>query len=633
MAAHLPAVATAGLEVSLTDNGAIDLQQRIKRPDEIDRLKRWIERTRPPGEAWQRLEAAFALIAGDVEEYWLELDDPAERTSADPPLSVFVRLSDRSGSAAMRVVEAFGLGLSPARQDTLQRCVAACGPDARLSYLGLMLGRVGAPLRLIVEDVAPDDVQALLDRAGWPGALDDAASWIDRLFVHADRIRLALTVVDGLTPDLGLECFVGEPAANDPRWRCLLDLLLQEGLCTPGRRDQLLAWPARLTPLSSPQWPEALIADALLRTEPAVQWLDCRISHAKVVFTPGQPPRAKGYFGFIEVCNPPAPDAKTPPRTTGAGVDAALAAATAFLISARNQAGWWLDFDGFSEGPADEWVTAYVAHALYQSDRPDGRAAATRAWHLLKARARQGWGWNFLQPADADSTLWGLRLASALDMGDTLEAREATAFLRQHMREDGGFTTYRRDVYAHWSDGKAVNPAWYDAHGCVTAAAAHVPGLGPAPLAYLRAIQRTDGDWQGYWWESDRYATALAAEALAGSEDAGDADRIRRAVEATCVWLADKGGAESLGERPFEAAWALRTLSLRPEDADSHVERLVDLLLATQREDGSWHASAALAIPNRQADIVQAIDNRRCFTTAAVLDALGHFERLKQAGR
>lgn len=625
LATQLPAVATAGLEVPLGSEGAIDLQQRVQTEDEVARLTRWLARTTPKGAAWQRLAAALDPIAGDVEELWLELD--AAEGADEAPLSVFVRLRDPGAPAIACVLAAFDMPLDPSRQAALARCLAACGPGARLSYLGLMLGRAGAPLRLIIEGVAPQDARALLDRSGWPGPIDSAAEWIDRLFVHADRIRLAFTLADTLTPDIGLECFVGDPGANDPRWRCLFDLLVEDGLCTPARRDQLLAWPAVLTPLSAQHWPETLITDALLRTDPGVRWLDCRISHAKVTLAPGQPPRAKGYFGFIEVQNPPAAD-PTPQARVGIGnAAAAVNAATDFLISARNQAGWWLDYDGFSEGPADEWVSAYVAHALHDSDRADARDAAVRGWHLLKARARSGWGWNFLQPADADSTIWGLRLAAALGHSQTHEALTGAEFLRQHLDADGGIATYRRAIYAHWSDGKAVNPAWYDAHACVTAAAAHVPALGLEPLAYLRSVQQADGAWHGYWWQSDRYTTALAAEALATTGNAEDMIRVQRAVAVTRKWLEQNGRAETLAQSPFEAAWALRILSLGTADEAAHRAQLAELLLTTQREDGSWAASAALAIPNRQGDIVQAIDNRRCFTTATVLTALRQFER------
>ncbi|MFP5456029.1 MAG: hypothetical protein ACLGHK_11080, partial [Alphaproteobacteria bacterium] len=123
------------------------------------------------------------------------------------------------------------------------------------------------------------------------------------------------------------------------------------------------------------------------------------------------------------------------------------------------------------------------------------------------------------------------------------------------------------------------------------------------------------------------------AEALASQGGQGDTDRVRHAVKGTCAWLDREGGAEKLVERPFEAAWALRTLALRPLDEGDQLRRLVDMLLATQNEDGSWRASAALAIPNRRGEIVQAIDTRRCFTTATVLDALGRIEQWVRAVR
>lgn len=633
LAAQLPAIATAGLEMRLGEVGAIDLQQRIQSQSELDRLARWLVQAEPKGPAWQNLAGALALTVGDVEEYWLELDAPDAVTPEEVPLSVFVRLRTPSFPAICRVLAAFRLELAPTRLDALQRCLSACGPNTRISYLGLMLGRTGAPLRLIVEGFSPDDARALLARSGWPGSSDSAAEWMEQLFVHADRIRLALTLADALSPDVGLECFVGDPAASDPRWRCLFDMLVHNKLCTPEQREQLLAWPAALTPLSASQWPEALITDALLRNDPGLRWLDCRISHVKVTLSHGQPARAKGYVGFIEVQNLSANDAEAHPRRVSKGVEAAIEEATTHLILARNQAGWWLDYDGFSEGSADEWVTAYVAHVLHDSARADARDTAMRAWQLLKARARSGWGWNFLQPADADSTIWGLRLASALGQDETPEACDAKAFLLQHMHTDGGVATYRRDVYARWSDHKIVNLAWYDAHSCVTAAAALVPQLGSAPLTYLRQAQQDDGNWQGYWWQSVRYATALAAEALAATGNAADTQRVQRAIAATCAWLEQEKCIDTLHERPFEAACALRILLQQPLERKEHIAQLVKLLLAAQREDGSWHGSAALAIPNRRGEIVHAIDNRHSFTTATVLEALIQFNCLKSAAR
>lgn len=628
LARQLPAVASAGLEVPLGAQGTIDLQQRIRGPAETGRLVRWLARMPEPGEPWRRLRDALGRTGAEVEEFWLELDDRMD----DAPLSVFVRIAAipaaAAGTTIDRLVDAFGVRLPAARGAALARCLTACPSGARVSHLGLMLGRVGAPIRLIIEGVPPNDMAGFLGRCGWGGAIDGIEAWTDRLFVHADRIRLAITLADALAPDIGLECFVGDPGPTDPRWRCLLDWLVEQGLCTASRREQLLAWPAALTPVSAKNWPEALLVDALLQGAQAVRWLDCRLSHVKVSLTAGLAPSAKGYFGFVDVQDEASGKPAAQPRGVSGGVAGAIEAASAFLLASRNQAGWWLDYEGFSEGPADEWVTAYVAHALHIGAGVDAADAARRAWHLLARRARSGWGWNYLQPADADSTIWGLRLAADLGMEAGEEGRAALAFLRDHVQPDGGVATYRSDIYRGWSDGAQVNAGWYGAHPCVTAAAAQLPSVAPASLDYLRRAQRADGVWQGYWWKGDAYTTALAAEALAASGDPADAMRVVRAAEAVAAAFdrADDGGP---GERPFDTALALRTLLLAPQVAPDRVERARDLLLGSQRADGSWTGSAVLSIPNKRGELVPAVDNRRCFTTATVLTALLKAEAAK----
>lgn len=619
LARRLPPVATAGLEIRLGVDGPIDLQQRIRGPAETRRLARWLARMPEPAETWLRLRSALGALHDGVEELWLELDDKAD----DPPLSVFARLRPAPQAAAVHgVLEAFGMQLSELRRPALERCLAACESGARVSHLGLMLGRAGAPIRLVVEGIRPEDVTGFLARSGWSGAIDRVEDWIDRLFVHADRIRVALTLADALAPDIGFECFVGEPESADPRWRCLLDMLVERGVCSALQRDQLLAWPAALTPVSSNGWPETLLVDALLRSEQGDQWLECRMSHVKITLAAGRTPSAKGYFGFLEVRDDHAGRQAPEPRVGPVRVAAAIDAASAFLIGARTQAGWWLDYGGFAEGPSDEWVTAYVAHALHSSARPGAVEAAARAWHLLARRARSGWGWNFLQPADADSTTWALRLAADLGVLACQQAREAAAFLRQHVQPDGGVATYRLDVYRDWSDGAQVNAGWYVPHACVTAAAAQLPGLGPAPLDYLRRAQRPDGTWRGYWWKGDSYATALAAEALAATGHAGDAARVERAAKSAAAWLGRAADRGTLHERPFDTALGLRTLLLAPDAAPDRLGQACDALLGAQLADGSWQGAAALSIPNKRGEIVPALDNRRCFTTATVLTAL-----------
>jgi hypothetical protein len=621
LAERLPPVPAAGLELPLTGAGRTDLQQRIRGPEEQRRLARWLARQQNLSAPWQRLRDALGTLESQLEEVWLELDDGAD----DPPLSVFARLPPSPQTAARStvdsVLDAFHMTLSARQHSALDLCLGACAGPVSLSHIGLMLGRPGAPLRLVIDGVPPEDIAAFLQGIGWPGARDRAVEWSERLFVYADRIRLVLTVGDGLAPDLGFECFVGHPAVTDPRWRCLLDSFVDLGLCAPDQSAQLLAWPSTLTPILMPEWPDALLIDALLRDPQDVRWLQCRLSHVKVTLPDRWAPFAKGYVGFLEVQDEPPPAPGPQRRPTPHGLSGAVDDAVAFLLGARVQGGWWLDYDGFAEGAAEEWVTAYVANALHACLRAGAAQAARRAWQLLARRARQGWGWNGLQPPDADSTIWGLRLAAGLRQMESPAARQAAAFLRSHVTADGGICTYRHGVHRGRADGIEINPGWYEAHGCVTAAAAHLPGFGTATLDYLRHSQQADGTWRGYWWRSDTYTTALAAEAL--SEDVADEPRVALAVAAARAAL---DASDEVPLTPFETALSLRTLLMSGGTSCAAVEKARGMLLATQMVDGSWPASAALSIPNHKGEIVPALDNRRCLTTATVLTALAALE-------
>lgn len=619
LAQRLPPVVTAGLEMPLTAEGQVDLQQRIRGPAEMRRLEQWLARVPEPYESWRRLRDALGVINHRVEELWLELDDGSD----EPPLSVFARVGDAPDrSAVIRgLPDAFGIELSAPRRAALERCLAACEGGAHPTHIGLMLGRPGAPIRVIIDSVRPDDIGGFLQRAGWPGAVDRVQDWTARLFVHADRIRLALTLADQFTPDIGLECFVGDPTATDPRWRCLLDMLVDAGLCAADQRERLLAWPAVLSPASVDHWPDPMLIDGLLRDARDIRWLECRMSHVKITLPADGGASAKGYFGFLEVWE----DAVAPPPRAVASTDTGEAVddAVAYLLGTCTQAGRWLDYDGFTEGSADEWVTAYVAHALHQSGRPRAAEAASRAWRSLTRRDRIGWGWNFLQPPDADSTIWALRLAADLGLYESAPAREALAFLRRHLQGDGGVATYLPDLHSEWSNGAHINAGWFEAHACVTAAGAGLDGLGSAPLGYLRRTQQPDGTWGGYWWDSIAYATALAAEALAATGHPEDAARVARAAQAAGVLLENQ---DVRHERPFETALALRTALLVPGAPPELLRKSRDTLLAWQRADGSWTGSAAMSIPNSKGEFVPAVDNRRNLTTATVLTALVRLE-------
>jgi hypothetical protein len=640
LATHLPAVPCAGLEFSLIDDGRIDLQQRVRGPRETRRLLH-VARAASASPSWRRVAELCGAddLREIIDEVWLELDDTGP--AAAPALSVFVRLSPAIDVTAYSETLAIVLAAlqdrrSPEQQGAIARGLAALSGGGTLSHVGVMLGRPGVPLALVIDDLPATEIASCACAAGWTGSSATLARDLDRIFVHVDRVRLVLTVRENIAPALGLECFVGAPGVSEPRWKGLLDTLVAAGLCRPAMRDRVLAWPGVLTPVSTgDEWPESLIVGALARDPRDVGRIECRISHLKLAYEQDRITRAKAYLGFVEVWDDTVPRPPIPSRPAveaHASDGGSIARGVRFLLAARAQAGWWLDYAGFAAGVSDEWVTAYVAHALSEMDEPDACRAARRAWTLLAGRPRQGWGWNHVQPADADSTAWGLRLAAKIGELASPRAQVALRFLHQHLRQGGGVATYDAAHYQGWLDGVTLNPEWCKAHVCVTAAVAALAPMAPGPLAFLRSCQAADGSWSGYWWADSAYATTLAMESLALDGAEASQPHIASAL-AWNVRALDSAltSARTSVESPFDIALMLRALLIRPAGHDERIERAVQALDAAQRDDGSWEGSARLAIRLSDGQSVAACDTGRTLTTATVVAAL-HRARATRRG-
>ena len=332
-------------------------------------------------------------------------------------------------------------------------------------------------------------------------------------------------------------------------------------------------------------------------------------------------------------------------------VRSSVGRAVGFLLTRRDRRGWWRDFDTFA-GLSDEWVTAYVATALSGANDQRAAVAAQRAWVLLKRRHPwlPGWGYNGLVPADADSTLWVLALASRLGATNSPRARRARTFASRHLQLDGSVATYRdsRAIRLYTRLGGDVSFAgWSSGHTCVSALAAGVLDEADSlrTARYLREMQGADGTWHSYWWCHREYATALAAVALERSSDPADRERIRRAAEG----LSGPGPipapplAYAQVDTPFQIALRIRVMVRSPDGVRMRPLVLASLadLMRRQEGDGSWEPSATLRIPPpgvvdpekyhswvrgaRGGGAVQ-VDQRACYTTATVLTALAEAE-------
>lgn len=277
----------------------------------------------------------------------------------------------------------------------------------------------------------------------------------------------------------------------------------------------------------------------------------------------------------------------------------AVARALDFLLRARQPDGWWRDFETLA-GPSDEWVTGYVAYSI--AGIPNGSSAARKAYALLKARCRDGFGYNADVPPDCDSTAWFCRLAEKLDETGSPEYTTALRFLRSSIRSNGGLPTYPSSGPIRQFTKLPANVSfqgWNSTHTCVTAAATALMGMRDRSelRTFLRSVRTPEGDWRGYWWTSRAYPTMLAAGALGA-----DARR----------WAECSHENSAFG------------LACRLSLGASVLARLLGL----QQKDGSWPPSAELRIPGPgvlhpdRSHCRTSLDKGRLYTTATAIRAL-----------
>ena len=227
-----------------------------------------------------------------------------------------------------------------------------------------------------------------------------------------------------------------------------------------------------------------------------------------------------------------------------------------------------------------------------------------------------GWGYSELTGPDADSTALALLFLRA-------QGRPVTSdrSLHAYQQADGGFSTYTRD---------ASYGGWVQSQPDVTATAllALLPtafvlteGL-PAALRYVQRQQRADGLWNSYWWTSCLYATQAMLACLSAAGERLDSARLTASL---CRVPA---------RTPFESALLLMCLT-QLGNASHHVAAAhARLLQAGQLPDGSWPSQSMLRLTSREISEPWLLaepgllfrDEKRLFTTATVLAALGRFE-------
>ncbi|MDB5361030.1 MAG: prenyltransferase and squalene oxidase repeat domain protein [Rhodospirillales bacterium] len=643
LARTLPAVPHIGLELRLGGKTSqVDLHQLLDADqaskarhilDDLDtssivddggpwaRLHRFLQ-------AWANGHAFGALFKNIYLEHDLpEGDDHRARVPG-----IFLDVHNRSRDPQARakrealIVEAIVWlrgGLEAEAAAKLARCFEAAARVGSVGHIGLMLGREGGAIRVNIKDLDRDGLLPLLEAIGWPGDRTAALHAFTRMLDEVDLVTVALDLDGGdWRPSLGVEAFINRQRADDPRWRRLFEFLVDEGLCTATEAQALLSFAGTIIPgTSTPTWPASWAVAAMLAPRDHLASFRRELTHVKLTLDGKGGRQAKAYLGahhewLLPPMLPAATDGESAIPLSRTLLNEVMDRALDFLAAQRRQGGFWRDFD-LAIGESDEWVTGFIGCQLVLAGQERGRLLAAQAmeWLLGRQRPNGGWGYNAISPPDADSTAWVLRLAAALQI--ELPAMErARAFLAEHLLVDGGVATYGRTTPIRQNDRLLTTEevaGWRFGHDCVLANVA--PLIGNEALVQLRRRQRPDGAWTAYWWDSDVFATVMAAEHLDPVDDAPSI----AAARAWCLAL------DPMSLSTFDLAWALRPL-LRHGAASDRTTALTRLL-RLQDQDGGWPAGAPLLhmLPQqteRDGAPSKHVDQERCFTTASALATL-----------
>ncbi|MCB9754790.1 MAG: terpene cyclase/mutase family protein [Myxococcales bacterium] len=341
-----------------------------------------------------------------------------------------------------------------------------------------------------------------------------------------------------------------------------------------------------------------------------------------------------------------APHAPHDPRPHDLGrhprLDDAIARAAGYLARAqgREDDPRWRDYtDAEGRKGSNVWAAAFIAaHVGEVAETRPLAASAARAL-LRHRRLSGGWGYDDALLEDCDSTAWVLLAARRARVHvDRRLLIRALRFILEHQQGCGGFVTYGPEGAALFGQ-IPQRDGWFTPQTCVSAAALaalaiYTPAELPArerAATYLEGQIDSAGLWRPYWWCGFTYATYHATWGLraAGRLDSERAETTARAaLRERCPggWA----GATPGRVNGFATALACLTLcevidrcsSATRDRATAVLREAIVTLLAEQRPDGGFYASAELLVPGGTEGDTMTMLDRGPFTTAVIVHAL-----------
>ena len=165
----------------------------------------------------------------------------------------------------------------------LSLCFNSIPVEGQVAHIGIMLSRGSDSIRVCAE-IPKDQVLEYLSHVGWSGSINEVKNIVSTFSPCVKRIHITLDVGDSIFPNIGIEFIFNTLPEIEPGLPLFLNLLIDEKMCTPEKRDALLTWPGySLEIYPNDSWPSIL-------------WR--RLSHIKITCQPGSSLSAKAYLWF-----------------------------------------------------------------------------------------------------------------------------------------------------------------------------------------------------------------------------------------------------------------------------------------------------------------------------------------------
>jgi hypothetical protein len=260
----------------LTAFHARDMAERLPPSPEKDFLLLWSE---PEG------------TLAPMRSVWLEFDLDQEPPD-DPVPIICAKLpgdADPNWLLGTLLPALLGSSLPTRRRNRIRSCLDALPSSARLLYVFSLRARGSDAVRL---EISGMEMPQMLDylREVAPERSPETTRGTS-LLEGAERLHLSFDVAEEVLPRIGLAGSFSRQPSREPLWKELFTRWVEEGLCSPEKRDATLAWPGYDSFWTAPErWPVAEIGPRGVCVR--------ALSHLKIVCCPDRGPEAKAYLVF-----------------------------------------------------------------------------------------------------------------------------------------------------------------------------------------------------------------------------------------------------------------------------------------------------------------------------------------------